>query len=314
MLRITLLLFTIWSSFTVFGQSNIKININHLLGDQTFQFDQETSNDMNTPFTVTRMQYYLSGFILEHDGGQVTPINDLYVLVDAGEETTIDLGQHNISHIENLRFSVGVDTSANHLDPASYAEDHPLAPKFPSMHWGWDPGYRFVAMEGHCESSLDVVYQIHALGDVNYAELSLTIEKEVDESEEVIHIDADYTKAVKGIKVEQGLFTHGEKYEAKTLMLNMVKEVFAKSIVSSIAPTAFESINVAPNPSNGDFVLTCEDNLTVVNIYNSIGERVRSIQNIEDNSLVISDLEKGTFFIQARFKDNSSIVKQVIRL
>ena len=77
-----------------------------------------------------------------------TAIPNKWVLVNASEATEVDLGSHDVTNVEAVHFHIGVDSSVNHSDPASYPMGHPLAPVFPSMHWGWAAGYRFVAIEG----------------------------------------------------------------------------------------------------------------------------------------------------------------------
>src|ERR1700678_3495651 len=48
----------------------------------------------------------------------------------------------------SLRFHVGLDTDANHADPAKFAAGHPLNPNLNGLHWNWQGGYIFLALEG----------------------------------------------------------------------------------------------------------------------------------------------------------------------
>lgn len=48
-----------------------------------------------------------------------------------------------------IRFRVGVDAATDKSDPATWAPEHPLHPDVCGLHWGWQSGYVFLAIEGH---------------------------------------------------------------------------------------------------------------------------------------------------------------------
>ena len=37
------------------------------------------------------------------------------------------------------------------------------------MHWGWTSGYRFVCAEGTAGASFNQTFELHGLGNTNYA-------------------------------------------------------------------------------------------------------------------------------------------------
>lgn len=50
---------------------------------------------------------------------------------------------------EGIRFTIGVDSIANHSDPAIWPNDHALSIMVGgSMHWTWNSGYIFIKVEG----------------------------------------------------------------------------------------------------------------------------------------------------------------------
>lgn len=50
---------------------------------------------------------------------------------------------------QNFKFYFGVDSLSNHGDPSVHPNDHPLNIMLANdMHWGWDPGYVFIKIEG----------------------------------------------------------------------------------------------------------------------------------------------------------------------
>ena len=137
----------------IFGRDAILLRINHELGTTPFALNTGAKNNLNDDFNISRLEYYLSQFTIVHDGGMETNMNNIYALVDASVATDIQLGNHNITSVEAVKFYIGVDSATNHTDPASYSSTHALAPKSPSMHWGWASGYRFAALEGKGGSS-----------------------------------------------------------------------------------------------------------------------------------------------------------------
>ena len=87
---------------SVFGQSQVLFNIHHKLASEQFELEKIADNNINTPFQLTRLEYYISEISLIHDGGQETLVSDLYILVNASDATYIDFGVFNIEKIEKI--------------------------------------------------------------------------------------------------------------------------------------------------------------------------------------------------------------------
>ncbi len=239
--------------FTVglFAQNDVTIKINHKFGTDDFAMNSAVTCYDSYDLKVTRLEYYLNNFIITHDGGQVTETTE-YFLIDANNESLLNLGSHDITSVENITFSVGVGSDENHLDPSTYSSMHPLAPKNPSMHWGWTAGYRFVALEGKAGASLNTTYQVHALGDQNYQTVSMPIEGNLDGTNLTISMDADYLGMYKALNVSAGVITHGEIGESIQLLNNFKTEVFfpeGEVPVATIDPAFDGKFQIQPNPS-----------------------------------------------------------------
>jgi hypothetical protein len=110
------------------AQTNVTLKINHKLGNQPFNFSQDATNNQGDPFEVTRLEYYIAEIKLTYDGGMDTTIQDFWILVDPSNVTNASLGSFSITNLESVSFGIGVQSSVNHLDPSSYAANHPLAP------------------------------------------------------------------------------------------------------------------------------------------------------------------------------------------
>jgi hypothetical protein len=56
----------------------------------------------------------------------------------------------------NLSAILGVDSSLNHLDPSAFPNESPLnISNAGPMHWGWNPGYIFMNVEGKVDTIVD---------------------------------------------------------------------------------------------------------------------------------------------------------------
>lgn len=242
------------------AQVDVSIHMHQKLGDQPFTYNSIVQTAAGYYIKVSRLQYYISEVKLIHDGGQVTPVTDVYFLVTPTKDSILELGNFDITNLESIEYSLGVDPGHNHLDPASYASSHPLAPKNPTMHWGWAAGYRFIALEGFGGATSGAVtnnYQIHTVDDSNYKTLALNTSGTVEEDHLVIHLTADYLKMFESINVQSGLISHASTGASKKQMENMQALVFtADQSTATANPDEHFTFSISPNPSNGSISLS----------------------------------------------------------
>ena len=210
------------------AQSSVNIQINHLLDGVQYENEVNTVNDLGNDFMIDRLQYYISGFSITHDGGQVTEVKDLYVLVSLlndSESTMIDLGELTFTTLESVNFNLGVDQEANHSDPSLYHPTHPLYPQSPSMHWGWTAGYRFIALEGKSGPNVNQNIELHCVGDQFYKQLEFDVNMSGEDSY-LVELDAEYTNLLSGIDISSGLIIHGNGNPIPTLSNNIIDKLF----------------------------------------------------------------------------------------
>lgn len=254
MKKIYLSLTFIWAiimSQALVAQTPVKFEIKHFLSQAPFALNTVAQNNFQQDFTVTRLQYYISEIAITHDMGQVTPINDYWILVNADTQTVVDLGSYNIQQVEAISFYVGVDTANNHKDPALYPVSHPLGPKAPSMHWGWAAGYRFLAMEGNAGANMSL-YQLHALGDKNYFQVEVQNPWILATANELkISLNADYTRALENIDVSSGVIVHGDYGAAQQALSNFQALVFSPATSNTSISGQLEApvFSLYPNPA-----------------------------------------------------------------
>lgn len=306
---IALLIFSISS----FAQNSIQININHKLADANFAMETAAKNNIDNDFEVTRLEYYISQISIVHDGGQETLFEDFWVLVDATTSTQIDLEDSDINSVEMVKLHVGVEEEVNHLDPASYPASHPLAPKSPSMHWGWAPGYRFVAIEGNGGNNLDQLFQFHGLDDNNYFTTEIALTTEAVDNAVVINLDADYTRALENIDVSSGSIVHGAFGDAKTCLENFRDYVFspAGQPVSTIDFSEVSKFDVFPNPTSNNATITLEATQDLnyeVSVTDLLGKQVRFYDAVNSNSTIDLQLENAGFYFVNLIKEGQAVI------
>jgi len=69
--------------------------------------------DLGHQFKLTRLEYYISGISITHDGGMETKVSDTYILAKANQTNSVLLGNLDVTNIESINFSIGVDQPPN---------------------------------------------------------------------------------------------------------------------------------------------------------------------------------------------------------
>lgn len=297
----TLLLGLLFSG-VLFSQSNVYLQINHKLGVNPFGFGTTASNNIGNDFNLTRLQYYMAEITLIHDGGMETPVTGHWILANAGIQVNDSLGSFTITNLEGVRFGIGVEQSYNHLDPSSYPMSHPLAPKAPSMHWGWNAGYRFVAMEGRAGNGLNQVFQIHALDDNYYYHDTVSTAGATIGGDLYIVLDADYEMALKDIDVSSGPITHGGFGEAIPLLQNFTSEVFSEGIFTVSREELISSdvnMTVFPNPAVNSANIHITGNAlgAKIEVTDLMGKTVQHRMVPATGELTTDRLDQGLYFV-----------------
>lgn len=291
----------ITAGFESNAQVEVLLTVNHYLGDQIFESNTACTVDAGYQMKVNRLEYYLSDFVITHDGGVETALEGVHLLIDAEDPETMSLGEWDIVNVEGITYSVGVHPDYNHLDPASYDSGHPLAPQMPSMHWGWAAGYRFVAFEGKSGPNLTTTFEIHALGDSNFMSQTIEMSASAVSGFLNLYVDADYVQMVNNLDVSTGLIEHSETDEAVDLLLNMRNLVFSAGAPVGIQDAVESTFSVYPNPANSNFTIQPKGDWSnfQLDVINSNGQLVHT--QGQCNGLQVLDgsaYGSGLYFIQ----------------
>jgi cytochrome c peroxidase len=100
-------------------------------------------------FSFTRVSYLLSDFALQRADGSWLELANAAAWFDF-EQNRHSFRLENIpsGDFRSMRFSVGLGTNLNHADVARFPAGHPLNPNVNGLHWSWQGGYVFLALEG----------------------------------------------------------------------------------------------------------------------------------------------------------------------
>ena len=126
--------------------------------------------------SVSRLSYLLSGFALEREDGGWVELPDQAAWLDAAQHrTVVRLDDVPDAKYRAVRFHLGPDAAANAADPAQLPADHPFNPNLNGLHWSWQGGYIFLAIEGHYRSGdADLQgFAYHLARDPNRTRISL---------------------------------------------------------------------------------------------------------------------------------------------
>jgi hypothetical protein len=139
---------------------------------QPFQPFVEQQNISNYRVQVEKVQFYL-GDIRLLSAGPHRPLSDIE-LVNFNDGPVEFHYPMSAGSWNGLSMGLGVPSDLNHLDPAQYANDHPLSVSN-AMHWTWTQGYIFLKFEGRYDldpsssGPFPNTYSIHTGFDTAYA-------------------------------------------------------------------------------------------------------------------------------------------------
>ena len=295
-------------AFSSFAQTTMQLAMYPKYNGQDLVLNQVLSDGNGNDFEVTRFQFYIGDFVVTHDGGLVTYFTgeDHYVLVDANS-TLFTFGSGNITNVEGISFTVGVDASLNHNDPTLYPSNHPLALQSPSMHWGWASGYRFLAVEMGVDSdgdgTMEGIMQSHVVGDNFITDVNQISVTGIDLGNAIeIPINYDLGHWLHSLNVATAGTNHGGGQVNQTIMDNTNPQVvFSSGISNSINEIGFD----AEIYSNAGVINFRSENVVeTIEIYDLSGRQVFTKGLNQNQGQVSPGLEGGIYIVRLRSGDS----------
>ena len=159
--------------------SDLNIEITHSWADHQLLLKKELMKTTGPEeVSLTRVSYLLSEpRLVDHQGTEIVR-RDWFAFVDAEEkDPAIRLDGLPKNRYKSFSFSIGLPESVNRSDPSNYSHQHPLNPLRNNLHWSWQGGYVFLALEGRYRVHDETFGLLYHIGNPPHL---MRIELEVD--------------------------------------------------------------------------------------------------------------------------------------
>jgi cytochrome c peroxidase len=192
-------------------------------------------------YSISRCSFLLSGFALQKvDGTWIESGHIAWMDVQRGRLDTALSGVPAAKY-KALRFHLGLDARTNAAPTSGYAPDHPLNPNLNGLHWSWQGGYIFLALEGRfrVRGEDGGGFSYHLARDPNRTELTLAVDLDLS-AEAAVSIAFDIHKLLSGAKrlsfSQDGISTHSHEDDpvVAALRANLVGALTLQAVSSSI--------------------------------------------------------------------------------
>ncbi len=178
MTRALLLLLSLLSSAS--AQFELGLDVRLTFAERPLAFDTLALDaPAGRRIAVTRCDLLLSGLQLQRADGTWVGPGEWYAYVNGrAGNSTLRLPGIPAGAYQRLRFQVGLPVAVDRGDPARHPAGHPLNPAVNGMHWGWQGGYVFAAIEGRWRDAQGAVrgYSYHLAGEAMPVELPLALD------------------------------------------------------------------------------------------------------------------------------------------
>ena len=175
---------------------DLRLEVTPLFQGVPLAFDKlGLTNATGQAFSVTRLDFLLSNFSLRRsDGTWLARTNEPAYLSLREGRTGFRVEGIPADTYDRARFLVGVTRDLNHADPAQFGTAHPLNPNVNGLHWNWQGGYVFLALEGRWRDATGAWngYSFHLATDRLLTPVELALVLEVTGDHELqLHLSVD---------------------------------------------------------------------------------------------------------------------------
>jgi len=127
-------------------------------------------------FSITRVSYLVSGFALQRNDGSWLEISNSVGWLDLEQNrNALWLDDLSPGEFQAVRFSVGLNPDLNRAEVAKFPAGHPLNPNLNGLHWSWQGGFIFLALEGLWRNAGGVLdgWAYHLARDTNATRITI---------------------------------------------------------------------------------------------------------------------------------------------
>ncbi|MGZ4961553.1 MAG: MbnP family protein [Limisphaerales bacterium] len=129
--------------------ATFELSMNHVFNGVPLTLNSmQYRNAADEVMSVERVSYLLSDVAFERGDGKWVQLDEQFAWMDGAKRRVTARLDVPSGIYRAMRFSVGLNAKANSSDVTKYAADHPLNPNLNGLHWSWQGGYIFLALEG----------------------------------------------------------------------------------------------------------------------------------------------------------------------
>jgi len=262
------------------------------------------SGAANGDLILSRLDFLVTGLALQKtDGTWVEAAPDWVDFVSIGKQRlTVRCDGVAEADYQRIRFRIGVDPATDRTDPAAYAPDHPLHPDVCGLHWSWQGGYIYMALEGQSskpsEGGKGFSFHLAREGNAPMIELPVSFR---GGGPVTVRIGMDVPKLLDGIVfARDGNSTHsrdGDPIPGR-MKANLTKALSVESVATDTfaSPLATASARSVPLPA-GTTPFSLE-----------IPARFPKVELPADNPLSVEGVDLGRrLFHENRLSINNSV-------
>ena len=307
-------------------QKEVSIYLNHYYNGEVFELDEIYPVDNDIDCQISRLEYYLTVNTLYANNGDSIKFEGVFQTAEdslinyTGKSLLVRMSKHKyslgdftITELNQMKFHLGVPAEINHQDPSIWPSNHALAPKQPSMHWGWSSGYRFLALEAMVDEDQDSIFesvlQYHAVGDTLYRTVNQTISTVETNEEIIIYLDVNFENLLADINASDAGVFHGEQSQVMGLMDNFAfNNVFTNTVNLSISSSTHLE-GISPNPFSNQINIQVAEP-TELMIYSLLGKLVyQNALTQGTHAIQTNFLEQGLYIFKLNTKEKSRSIK-----
>ncbi len=185
---------TIYYGFNLADAATLQIQITSKVSGENLQpasFRYQTS--AGETFSITRVSYLVSDFALQRNDGSWLEFSNSVAWLDFdANRNSIWLEKIPAGEFCSVRFLVGLNTNLNHADISQFPAGHPLNPNLNGLHWSWQGGFVFLALEGlwrNANGEMDG-WAYHLARDTNATRITLAAPLQIT-NETKVEMDFD---------------------------------------------------------------------------------------------------------------------------
>ncbi|HWX19137.1 MAG TPA: MbnP family protein [Candidatus Binatia bacterium] len=174
---------TLWLGCQFASAATLQIEITPRISGEILQpASLRYQTSAGEAFSVTRVSYLVSDFALQRNDGSWQEFPDTIAWLDfEASRNSLRLENVPAGDFRSVRFSIGLNPNLNHDEVAQFPAGHPLNPNLNGLHWSWQGGYIFLALEGLWRNSAGELdgWAYHLARDTNCTRVTLAAPLEI---------------------------------------------------------------------------------------------------------------------------------------